>query len=75
MDFVFLDFPQLSSFFGNLKTLFGLKESLDSSMSIRREYLLEIDYETDLTFNKNRLIGEGSVPSVGYAVVGSTYLA
>mgnify|MGYP003294264847 CR=1 FL=1 len=47
----FLDKTGLSEFLKGLKNILGLKDKLDASMTARRTYLLEIDYEQDLYFN------------------------
>lgn len=70
----FLDKNGLSTLFTQLKNIFGYKSILDESMEIRKQYLLEIDYEKDLAFDVNQLIGDNS-PYVDYARVGQTYVA
>lgn len=70
----FLDKQGLGTFLAQLKNIFGYKSSLDENMEIRRQYLLEIDYDEALAFNTSWIVGDNN-PYVGYAVVGSTYLA
>lgn len=70
----FLDKHGLGTFLTQLKNIFGYKSILDESMEIRKQYLLEIDYEKDLAFDVNQLIGDNS-PYVGSAIVGQTYVA
>ena len=70
----FLDKHGLSTFLAQLKNIFGYKSALDETMDIRRQYLLEIDYEKELAFDTSFIVGDNN-PYVGYAVVGSTYVA
>lgn len=70
----FLDKQGLGTFLAQLKNIFGYKSKLDNSMDIRRQYLLEIDYESTLKFDTNWIVGEDS-PYVGSAIVGMTYVA
>ena len=56
----FLDINGLKVFFGEIQKFLGSKDSLDASMTARREYLLEIDYEKDLAFNTNVVIGNST---------------
>lgn len=70
----FLDKHGLSTFLTQLKNIFGYKSTLDETMEIRRQYLLEIDYEKELAFDTSFIVGDNN-PYVGYAVVGSTYVA
>ena len=70
----FLDRHGLGTFLAQLKNIFGYKSALDETMKIRQQYLLEIDYEKELAFDVNQLIGSNS-PYVGSAVVGATYVA
>lgn len=49
-------------------------EVLNDSMENRRKYLLEIDYEKELAFKTDWIIGDNA-PYVGSAVVGQTYVA
>jgi hypothetical protein len=70
----FLDKHGLSIFFAQLKNIFGYKSALDEIVEIRRQYLLEIDYEKELAFDTSFIVGDNN-PYVGYAVVGSTYVA
>lgn len=70
----FLDKKGLGVFLAQLKNIFGYKSALDETMDIRRQYLLEIDYEKELAFDTERLVGSNS-PYVGSAVVGQTYVA
>ena len=70
----FLDKHGLSIFFAQLKNIFGYKSALDETMDIRRQYLLEIDYENTLAFNTSQIVGNNS-PYVGSATVGYTYVA
>lgn len=70
----FLDKKGLSTFLAQLKNIFGYKSKLDNSMDIRRQYLLEIDYEKELAFDTSMIIGDNA-PYVGSAVVGQTYVA
>lgn len=70
----FLDKKGLGTFLTQLKNIFGYKSTLDEQMDIRRQYLLEIDYENTLKFDTDFIVGDNN-PYVGYAVVGSTYVA
>jgi hypothetical protein len=77
----FLDKPGLETLLKKCKNIFGLKSTLDTSIenlntSIenRRKYLLEIDYEKELAFNTDWIVGDNA-PYVGSAVVGQTYVA
>lgn len=70
----FLDKAGLKTFLAQLKNIFGYKSALDETMEIRRQYLLEIDYENTLAFDTSFIVGDNN-PYVGYAVVGSTYVA
>ena len=70
----FLDKKGLKTFLAQLKNIFGYKSALDETMNIRRQYLLEIDYEKELSFDTSFIVGDNN-PYVGYAVVGSTYVA
>lgn len=70
----FLDKHGLGTFLTQLKKIFGYKLALDETMNIRRQYLLEIDYEKELAFDTSFIVGDNN-PYVGYAVVGSTYVA
>lgn len=70
----FLDKHGLGTFLAQLKNIFGYKSKLDNSMDIRRQYLLEIDYESTLAFKTDQIVLDNN-PYVGYAVVGSTYVA
>ena len=70
----FLDKHGLSTFLAQLKNIFGYKSTLDETMEIRRQYLLEIDYDDVLKFNTSVIVGENS-PYVGSAIVGETYVA
>lgn len=56
----FLDKNGLKEFLKGLKNILGLKDKLDASMTARRTYLLEIDYEQDLAFNVDWIIGNNS---------------
>lgn len=58
-----------------LKNIFGFKSIVDQVAADRRQYLLEIDYDTELAFNINYIIGEDAAPYVGQAVVGNTFVA
>ena len=70
----FLDKKGLSVFLAQLKNIFGYKATLDNSMDIRRQYLLEIDYEKELKFDTTWIVGDNA-PYVGSAIVGQTYVA
>lgn len=76
-----LDRTGLETLLNKFKNIFGLKSTLDTSiknlntsMENRRKYLLEIDYEKELAFKTDQIIGDNS-PYVGSAVVGQTYVA
>lgn len=71
---IFLDIKGLGTFLAQLKNIFGYKSNLDNSMDIRRQYLLEIDYETELKFDTSWIVGDNA-PYVGSAIVGQTYVA
>lgn len=70
----FLDKKGLSTFLAQLKNIFGYKSALDETMKFRQQYLLEIDYEKELAFDTNWLVGDNA-PYVGSATVGQTYVA
>lgn len=70
----FLDKHGLGTFLAQLKNIFGYKSALDETMDIRRQYLLEIDYDATLAFDTSRIAGN-SAPYVGSAIVGQTYVA
>lgn len=70
----FLDKHGLSTFLAQLKNIFGYKSALDETANIRRQYLLEIDYDKELAFDTTWIVGDNS-PYVGSAVVGATYVA
>lgn len=70
----FLDKKGLGTFLAQLKNIFGYKSNLNNSMDIRRQYLLEIDYEQELAFDTDWIVGNNS-PYIGSAVVGQTYVA
>ena len=70
----FLDKHGLGVFLAQLKNIFGYKSALDETMEIRQQYLLEIDYENTLAFDTDFIVGNNN-PYVGYAIVGSTYVA
>lgn len=70
----FLDKHGLGTFLAQLKNIFGYKSALDETMNIRQQYLLEIDYEKELAFDTSFIVGDNN-PYVGYAIVGSTYVA
>ena len=70
----FLDKHGLGTFLAQLKNIFGYKSALDKNMEIRRQQLLEIDYEKELAFDTAWIIGDNA-PYVGSAVVGQTYVA
>ena len=65
----------LSNLLAQFKNIFGLKSVLDKNIEDRRQYLLEIDYEKELAFNIDYIIGEDAAPYVGQAVVGNTFVA
>lgn len=56
----FLDKTGLNEFLKGLKNILGLKDKLNASMTARRTYLLEIDYERDLAFNTDAIVGNNS---------------
>ena len=70
----FLDKKGLGTFLAQLKNIFGYKSALDETMDIRRQYLLEIDYDKTLKFDTSWIVGDNS-PYVGSAIVGQTYVA
>lgn len=70
----FLDKHGLGTFLSQLKNIFGYKSTLDENMEIRRQYLLEIDYDEVLAFDTTWIVGDNN-PYVSYAAVGSTYVA
>ena len=71
----FLDKHGLGTFLTQLKNIFGYKLDLDETMDIRRQYLLEIDYEKELAFDTAWIVPSNNSPYVGMATVGSTYVA
>lgn len=75
----FLDKHGLGTFLAQLKNIFGYKltldkNTIDENMDIRRQYLLEIDYESILAFDTTWIVGDNA-PYVGNAIVGQTYVA
>lgn len=52
----FLDKHGLGTFLTQLKNIFGYKSTLDENMEIRRQYLLEIDYDEELAFDTTLII-------------------
>lgn len=52
----------------------GRKSVLDKNIELRNKYVLNIDYDTDIKFNTNLIIGEETPPYVGTALVGFTYV-
>lgn len=56
----FLDKTGLKAFLDKLKNILGYKDTLEMSMNIRREYLLDINYERDLAFNVDAILGQTS---------------
>jgi hypothetical protein len=81
MEKQFLDKTGLETLLKKFKNIFGLKftldtsiENLNTSIENRRKYLLEIDYEKELAFNTDWIVGDNA-PYVGSAVVGQTYVA
>ena len=69
----FLDKHGLGTLLAQLKNIFGYKSALDETMNIRRQYLLEIDYDKELAFDTTWIVGDNS-PYVDSATVGSTYV-
>lgn len=70
----FLDKHGLGTFLAQLKNIFGYKSALDETMNIRKQYLLEVDYDKELAFDTTWIVGDNS-PYVGSARVGQTYVA
>ena len=72
----FLDKIGLKTFLTQfkIKDIFGKKSTLENAMKVRQQYLLEIDYDKELAFNTDFLVGDNS-PYVGSATVGATYVA
>lgn len=70
----FLDKTGLGTFLTQLKKILGLKSTLDTNTEIRRQYLLEIDYENILAFDTDWIVGDNA-PYVDTAIVGQTYVA
>lgn len=58
-----------------VKSKWGLKSIISNNAAIRNQYLFSIDYDADLKFDTNFLVGKSAAPYVGQAVVGSTYVA
>lgn len=58
-----------------IKNIFGFKSTVDQVAADRRQYLLEIDYDTELAFNTEALVSITNSPYVGSARVGQTYVA
>lgn len=71
----FLNKTGLTTLLNRLDEKFGRKATLDQCITIRNQFLKGIDYEKDLAFNKELIIGEAGAPYVGQAMVGSTYVA
>ena len=53
----------------------GRKSVLDKNIELRNKYVLNIDYDTDIKFNTDQIVGDAAAPYVGTAIVGSTYVA
>lgn len=71
----FLDKTGLGTLLNLLENIFGhSKKALEEQEATRQKYLLEIDYDKELAFNTDFLVGDNS-PYVGSAVVGQTYVA
>jgi histidinol phosphatase-like PHP family hydrolase len=80
----FLDKQGLKTFLTQLKNIFGVPDKtgkkraslkvLNGIEATRKKYLLEIDYEKELAFNTDWIVGDNA-PYVGSAVVGQTYVA
>lgn len=60
----FLDKNGLKEFLKGLKNILGLKDELDASMTARRTYLLEIDYEQDLAFLNSAELNTGLLDEI-----------
>ena len=71
---MFLNKTGLNTLLMQLKNIFGSKSVLDTCMEARRSNLLEIDYDKELAFNTDFLVGDNA-PYVGSATVGATYVA
>ena len=72
----FLDKIGLKTFLTQfkIKDIFGKKSTLENAMKVRQQYLLEIDYDKELAFNTDFLVGDNA-PYVGSATVGAAYVA
>lgn len=57
-----------------MKTIFGVKSLAVKHREALDTYVLNVDYENNLKFNTDVIVGNNS-PYVGSAIVGSTYLA
>ena len=55
-----LDKHGLGVFLAQLKNILGYKSNLDETMEIRRQYLLEIDYDNSLAFDTSWIVGVNS---------------
>ena len=53
----------------------GHKSILDKNIELRNKYVLNIDYDTDIKFNTDQIVGDAAAPYVGTAIVDSTYIA
>ena len=64
----------LKEFLELMKTIFGIKSLAVKHRDALDTYVLNVDYENNLAFNTNQIVGNNS-PYVGSAIVGSTCVA
>lgn len=70
----YLDKVGVKYLLSKFKQIFGLNKELNTAMDYRRQYLLNIDYEKELQFNTDWIVGQGAGSYVGEAIVGITHL-
>lgn len=71
----YMNLANLRAWCEAVKSKWGLKSIISSNAAIRNQYLFNIDYDTDIKFNTDQIVGDAAAPYVGTAVVGSTYVA
>lgn len=62
------------NFLDLMKEIFGLENFTIKHRDALNTYVLNIDYDKDLGFNTDSIVGN-NMPYVGSAIVGSTYIA
>lgn len=57
----FLDLTGLGALLAQLKEIFGFKSDLNASADLRRQYLLEVDYDKELAFDITEIITDEDI--------------